>query len=141
MSILTNIAQNFMNKEKFEVTKVSVDVKNLEFEFKGKVIQDKGFKVLNSKSENDDIIPDFKKHEEVDVELDLLQKETTPPKRFTEKTLLKAMANPLETLEDEGLKSTIKEAKGLGTPATRADIIENLKKTNISKYKKQNLYN
>ncbi|EWR66273.1 type IA DNA topoisomerase [Staphylococcus aureus] len=140
MSILTNIAQNFMNKEKFEVTKVSVDVKNLEFEFKGKVIQDKGFKVLNSKSENDDIIPDFKKHEEVDVELDLLQKETTPPKRFTEKTLLKAMANPLETLEDEGLKSTIKEAKGLGIPATRADIIENLKKNKYIQIQKNKIY-
>lgn len=38
------------------------------------------------------------------------------------------MANPIETLEDEGLKSTLKEVKGLGTPATRADIIENLKK-------------
>ncbi|MFS6668772.1 DNA topoisomerase, partial [Staphylococcus aureus] len=70
----------------------------------------------------------------------LLEKETTPPKRYTEKTLLKAMANPIETLEDEGLKSTLKEVKGLGTPATRADIIENLKKNKYIQVQKNKIY-
>nr|ACZ68702.1 DNA topoisomerase III [Staphylococcus aureus] len=70
----------------------------------------------------------------------MLEKETTPPKRYTEKTLLKAMANPIETLEDEGLKSTLKEVKGLGTPATRADIIENLKKNKYIQVQKNKIY-
>ncbi|WRN43264.1 DNA topoisomerase (plasmid) [Staphylococcus aureus] len=50
------------------------------------------------------------------------------------------MANPIETLEDEGLKSTLKEVKGLGTPATRADIIENLKKNKYIQVQKNKIY-
>ncbi|WP_436868532.1 DNA topoisomerase III [Staphylococcus equorum] len=139
-SILQNVAMNFMNKEKFETTTIEIDVKALRFEIKGKVVQDKGFKILLNQKDKEETIPDFKKDEEVDVELDLLEKETTPPKRYTEKTLLKAMANPIETLEDEGLKSTLKESKGLGTPATRADIIENLKKNKYIQVQKNKIY-
>ena len=142
LSILINIAKNFMEKEKYEVTNIFINVKNLEFNLKGKTIIDKGFKLLELEKDNDNeqILPKFNKGEEVKVLLDLLQKETTPPKRFTEKTLLKAMANPIETLEDEGLKTTIKETKGLGTPATRADIIENLKINKYIQVQKNKIY-
>lgn len=140
-SILMNVAMNFMNKEKFETTIIKIAVKKLEFEVKGKVIQEKGFKTLLPKTkDNDETIPNFVENEEIEVELDLLEKETAPPKRYTEKTLLKAMANPIETLEDEGLKTTLKESKGLGTPATRADIIENLKKNKYIQVQKNKIY-
>lgn len=140
-SILLNVAMNFMNKEKFESTTVKIAVKKLEFEVKGKVIKDTGFKYLLPKPTGDKkTLPNFDENEELDVDLDLLEKETTPPKRYTERTLLKAMANPIETLEDEGLKTTLKESKGLGTPATRADIIENLKRNKYIQVQKNNIY-
>ncbi|MBJ6239726.1 DNA topoisomerase III [Staphylococcus aureus] len=140
-SILLNVAMNFMNKEKFETTTVKIAVKKLEFEVKGKVIQEIGFKNLLPKTkDSDETIPNFVDNEEVDINLDLLERETVPPKRYTEKTLLKAMANPIETLEDEGLKTTLKESKGLGTPATRADIIENLKKNKYIQVQKNKIY-
>lgn len=139
-SILNNVAMNFMNKERYETTQVDVTVKKLMFEIKGKVIQDNGFKVLLDKESKDETIPEFVVGEEMKSILDLVERETTPPKRYTEKTLLKAMANPLETLEDEGLKSTLKESKGLGTPATRADIIENLKKNKYIQVQKNKIY-
>ncbi len=53
------------------------------------------------------------------------EKETTPPPRYTEATLLSAMENSDKLIEDEELAEAMKE-RGLGTPATRAAIIEKL---------------
>ncbi|UBH09801.1 type IA DNA topoisomerase [Macrococcus armenti] len=139
-SIVKNVAMNFMNKEEFEITTVIVAVKSLEFIFTGKVITVPGYKAIENNIKQDNIIPEFTVNEVVDVELDLLEKITKPPKRYTEKTLLKAMANPIEALENEGLKSTLKETKGLGTPATRADIIENLKNNKYIQVQKNKIY-
>lgn len=54
--------------------------------------------------------------------------ETKPPSRFTEATLLSAMENPVKFMKnaDKELKKTIGETGGLGTVATRADIIDKL---------------
>jgi len=139
-TIVKNIAMNFMDKEEFEVTTVEVSIKKLEFIFTGKVVKNKGYKNLLKSTAEDNIIPQFNENEEVDIELDLLQKNTTAPQRYTEKTLLKAMSNPIEALENEGLKSTLKETKGLGTPATRADIIENLKNNKYIQVQKNKIY-
>lgn len=51
---------------------------------------------------------------------------TSPPARYTEATLLTAMENPASQVEDGRLRNALKTAGGLGTPATRADIIEKL---------------
>lgn len=51
---------------------------------------------------------------------------TSPPARYTEATLLTAMENPASQVEDSRLRNALKTAGGLGTPATRADIIEKL---------------
>lgn len=59
------------------------------------------------------------------ISLDVLEKQTQPPQRFTEAALLLAMENAGKLIEDEELKEAMKE-KGLGTPATRASIIERL---------------
>lgn len=55
-----------------------------------------------------------------------VQKATTPPARFTEATLLSAMEKPGKYIEDASLRRVIENTTGLGTPATRADIIEKL---------------
>ena len=57
--------------------------------------------------------------------ISIVEGETTPPKRFTESTLLWAMENIDRLIEDKSLKGYVKE-RGLGTPATRAAIIEEL---------------
>ena len=56
-----------------------------------------------------------------------IEKETTPPSLYTEGTLLKAMESAGKRIEDEELREAMKDA-GLGTPATRASVIERLKK-------------
>ena len=55
-------------------------------------------------------------------------KETRPPPRYNEGALIEAMQNAWRFVEDEVLRERLKEAKGIGTPATRADIIGGLKK-------------
>ncbi len=51
---------------------------------------------------------------------------TKPPARYTEATLLTAMEHPSSQVDDKRLSKTLEETGGLGTPATRADIIEKL---------------
>ncbi|MGB9694903.1 MAG: DNA topoisomerase 3 [Caldisericaceae bacterium] len=58
-------------------------------------------------------------------EITVVAKQTAPPPRFTDATILSAMENAGKFVEDEELKETLKE-KGIGTPATRAAIIERL---------------
>jgi DNA topoisomerase-3 len=55
-------------------------------------------------------------------------KESRPPPRYTEGTLIEAMQNAWRFVDDEVLRERLKEAKGIGTPATRAEIIGGLKK-------------
>src|SRR4051812_5496209 len=54
-------------------------------------------------------------------------KETRPPPRYNEGTLIEAMQNAWRFVTDEALQERLKEAKGIGTPATRAEIIRGLK--------------
>jgi DNA topoisomerase-3 len=55
-------------------------------------------------------------------------KETRPPPRYNEGTLIEAMQNAWRFVDDEVLRERLREAKGIGTPATRAEIIGGLKK-------------
>jgi DNA topoisomerase-3 len=55
------------------------------------------------------------------------EKETRPPPRYNEGTLIEAMQNAWRFVEDEVLRERLREAKGIGTPATRAEILRGLK--------------
>ncbi|HYG85593.1 MAG TPA: DNA topoisomerase [Azospirillum sp.] len=58
-------------------------------------------------------------------------KRTQAPPRYNEGTLIDAMQNAWRFVEDPALRDRLKEAKGIGTPATRAEIIKGLKKQNL----------
>jgi DNA topoisomerase III len=58
-------------------------------------------------------------------------KQTQPPPRYSEGTLVDAMQNAWRFVKDEALRERLKEAKGIGTPATRAEIIKGLKGQNL----------
>ncbi|BAL81402.1 DNA topoisomerase 3 [Caldisericum exile] len=83
-----------------------------------------GFQKVYGKEKEDAI--SFKRGDLVLVkDLRILEKETQPPSRFTDATLLSAMENAGRLVEEDELKEALKE-KGIGTPATRAQIIERL---------------
>ena len=101
----------------------------------GTAILQVGWKVLDvapakkSAAETPPLLPpDLQKGQKQDVlEAEALKKKTRPPKRFTEATLLTAMETAGKTLDEKELSEAMKE-NGLGTPATRASIIEVLLK-------------
>ena len=74
-------------------------------------------------------LPELRARQTVEVRgVEVVEKKTAPPKRYTDATLLAAMKNAGRTVEDEDEAEVLKEAGGLGTPATRAGIIEVLVK-------------
>ncbi len=114
----------------YNITKITTKIDEHLFLTKGTTIKDEGFTKLNLKTEKEkkeeDILPNVKKGEEVfNEKSQILTKKTTPPKPYNEATLLSAMENAGRFIENEDLKEQLKES-GLGTPATRASIIERL---------------
>ena len=95
----------------------------------GKIMTDPGWKVIYGKEENSDsdtVLTPLQAGAGVCCqEIEKKQTETTPPPRFNEATLLSAMENSDKLVEDEELAGAMKD-RGLGTPATRAAIIEKL---------------
>lgn len=109
-------------------TKIVAEFDGFEFTSSGRVIKDEGFskhlKEYKSKKSEDAVLPDVSIGDVLSIEnKEIKEKFTKPPKHFTEDTLLKSM----EIAGNEALEKGVEvERKGLGTPATRAGIIENL---------------
>jgi DNA topoisomerase III len=80
----------------------------------------------------DDILPPLADGEEsVLREPKVEAKRTVPPPRYNEGTLIDAMQNAWRFVENKPMRERLKEAKGIGTPATRAEIIKGLKRQNL----------
>lgn len=109
-------------------TKIVAEFDGFEFTSTGKVIKDEGFtkylKEYKTKKNEDIEFPDVSIGDVISIEnKEIKEKYTQPPKHFTEDTLLKSM----EIAGSDALEKGVEvERKGLGTPATRAGIIENL---------------
>lgn len=115
--------------------KIELSIEDEIFEFSGKQILDCGFKLVEKlmKEKLDIKIEDDKNSFEGDInigqifeniELSSEAKKTQPPKHYTEDTLLSAMENIGRLVDDKELKESL--SKGLGTPATRSGIIEQI---------------
>ena len=76
-------------------------------------------------TEQEKVLPTFVKGESGEHSPELVEKTTTPPKYYTEATLLRAMETAGKTVDDEDLRDALKE-NGIGRPSTRAAIIEKL---------------
>ena len=116
----------------FETTTITGEVGDIAFRATGKHITDPAWKVLwstNSDSADtpaeEKLLPEFVKGESGPHTPDLAEKQTTPPKPYTEATLLRAMETAGKMVEDEELRDALKE-NGIGRPSTRAAIIETL---------------
>lgn len=121
---------------RFATTTVDGEAADVPFRATGKVILDEGWRAVfrrdTTKDENtpqradeERTLPDFTKGESGPHTPTLTAKETTPPKPFTEATLLRAMETAGRTVDNEELRDALKE-NGIGRPSTRAAIIQTL---------------
>jgi|ThiBio_inoc_biof_1041523.scaffolds.fasta_scaffold00229_10 DNA topoisomerase-3 len=131
----------FFPAHTYRQTSIVLDVAGETFTASGKVPLSPGWKVVfgaaadedeDAKDEDKDdkqTLPALKNGEAVACESAKVEgKKTTPPARFTEGTLIQAMTNIHQLVEDPELKKRLKETAGIGTEATRAGILETLKK-------------
>lgn len=125
---------------KFASTTVNALINHIPFKTTGKEILVPGWRVIffNDKQKEDaDILPEFEVGEHGAHIPDLQEKETQPPKYYSEATLLRAMETAGKQVDDEELRDVMKE-NGIGRPSTRAAIIETLYKRHyIQKEKKR----
>src|SRR5438105_5896851 len=119
----------FYPAAQFEVTTRITRIEGEPFKTDGKIIVDPGWKAVYGKEaagEDEQSIAPISLNERANVlAIEVKENETKPPARFNEATLLSAMEGAGKLVEDEELREAMSE-RGLGTPATRAQIIEGL---------------
>lgn len=125
----------------FEETTIMTSVNNIDFKTTGKIELNKGWKVLYKDNSDDDDkdkqLPNVSNNEEVSSIFKDKKGETKPPKYYTEGTLLTAMKNVGRQLDNKDNQAILKETEGIGTEATRASIIENLKQKDYITHSKK----
>ncbi len=132
-NILEMVMQRFLavfcKEYQYNETEYIFEINGETFKCKSKVPVQLGWKALYStdKDETDDSVNvTYKQGETFEAKkLEIVESETKQPKAFTEATLLRAMENIDRRIEDKTLSEYVSE-RGLGTPATRAEIIEKL---------------
>ena len=120
----------------YDEVKLQIDIGENSFYAKGKTVKSAGWKEfygMTDDEEDEDTenrsqdLPEICQGTLLDVlNTKIISGKTRPPARYTEATLLSAMENPVGQIEDKNLKKVVATTSGLGTPATRADIIEKL---------------
>ena len=121
---------NFMPPAEYENTEIKTDVDSNIFLTKGKVLKSKGYLEVYKKEEKDDLLPSVDINDIVEVlEIKPLTKQTTPPKPYTEDTLLKAMKNCGKNVPDDD--TTVLSGYSIGTSATPVSY------THLDVYKRQ----
>ena len=133
---------------KISNTLVEGKVGTISFKANGKQILELGWREIYVKDKKDDsekkdkeeeqLIPEFKVGEKGEHSPLIHQGKTSPPKPYTEATLLRAMETAGKQVDDEELRELMK-SNGIGRPSTRANIIETLFKRKYIERKKKNL--
>ncbi|MDD3490594.1 MAG: DNA topoisomerase 3, partial [Paludibacter sp.] len=138
---------NFYPECKISTTTVLGEVDKVEFKVTGKQIIDPGWRVVFEKARSDEekeqeddekTLPLFEKGESGPHEPTLAEKWTSPPKPYTEATLLRAMETAGKFVDNDELRDALKE-NGIGRPSTRAAIIETLFKREYIRKERKNL--
>src|SRR5258708_281860 len=121
---------------RYRQTTATLDVRGFEFRSAGRQPIDLGWRAAfpewqpaDEKGDEAQLLPPLRNGETAQLQDPKIEnKETRPPPRYNEGTLIEAMQNAWRFVDDEVLRDRLKEAKGIGTPATRAEIIGGLKK-------------
>ncbi len=118
----------------YEEVELNLNCGGHTFTAKGKIVLNQGWKAVydrnfsfDEEEEDSQSLPDVKQGQRLKVSnVQVTTGKTPPPPRYTEATLLTAMEHPQTQVQDREQRKILEETGGLGTPATRADIIEKL---------------
>src|SRR5450432_797141 len=121
---------------RYRQTTATLDVRGFAFRAAGRQPIDLGWRAAftdwqpaDEKGDDAQLLPALRNGETAQLQNPAIEdKETRPPARYNEGTLIEAMQNAWRFVDDVVLRERLKEAKGIGTPATRAEIIGGLKK-------------
>jgi DNA topoisomerase-3 len=121
---------------RYRQTTATLDVRGFEFRASGRQPIELGWRAAfpewqpaDEKGDEAQLLPALRNGETAQLrDPQIEEKETRPPTRYNEGTLIDAMQNAWRFVDDEVRRERLKEAKGIGTPATRAEIISGLKK-------------
>ena len=124
--IVARMLEAFSEKCEKQQTTITVEVEGIQFVTKGTVIKKSGWRFIQNEETGNDRLPNWKEGQELTVSgWGLAEGKTKPVPIHTEATLLSEMESCGKGIDDEELAQAIKEC-GIGTPATRANIIETL---------------
>ncbi|MBA9875360.1 DNA topoisomerase III, partial [Ralstonia insidiosa] len=129
MLIAERFLENLMNPYLYEVLTIHAQLKGYHFVLKEKIPKQLGYKALKDQPSSHTLTHSFKEGQLFKVHhIEIHEHETKAPEYFNEGSLLKAMENPQNhiDLNDKKYAKTLKHTGGIGTVATRADIIEKL---------------
>ncbi|MDU5983680.1 MAG: DNA topoisomerase 3, partial [Staphylococcus epidermidis] len=129
MLIAERFLENLMNPYLYEVLTIHAQLKGYHFVLKEKIPKQLGYKALKDNPSSNTLTHSFKEGQLFKVHrIEIHEHETKAPEYFNEGSLLKAMENPQNhiDLNDKKYAKTLKHTGGIGTVATRADIIEKL---------------
>lgn len=111
-----------------EDTKVVTEDNGVKFNSRGSTVKSAGWMEVTSQSK-ENLLPALSQNENINGKYELAEKQTEPPKRYTDKTLIAAMISADKDGDEKDIKSLAElNIAGIGTEATRAGIIENLLK-------------
>lgn len=126
---------NFLPAHEYLACSIELRIATERFSAKGRLVTKPGWKVVTSAADEDkaddegQALPELKSGLQLPVSgIDCEEERTKPPAAFTEGTLIRAMENIHQAVNDPQSKKFLKEGDGIGTPATRAAIITELKR-------------
>lgn len=129
--------------DRFEEEKYVLILNNNGYRFRvnGRKTLVEGYAALYNKQFKDVVIKNYKVHEVLNVNNhNIEERESKPPKRYTSGTIIEAMKSIAKFVTDPSLKKLMKESEGIGTEATRANIITDLQKSKYIELKKNAIH-
>ncbi|MDQ8549201.1 DNA topoisomerase [Enterococcus faecium] len=127
----------------YDETTIDTAINQVLFQSKGKTEKERGWKRLykqEEKDKDDPLLPEVTVNDSVAFALETKEGKTQPPNYYTEGILLTAMKHVGRAMDDKDSKDILKETEGIGTEATRASIIETLKKQDYITISKSKIY-
>lgn len=132
LMIATAFCLQFQPPMRYEARKIVLNLADTRWEVTGRRLTDAGWTAFSKDEEDDrpeeESLPPVEQGDAVTCRtVESVKKKTSPPSRYSEGTLIEAMAAVHRFVGDADAKATLKETKGIGTEATRAKVLETLK--------------